>query len=216
MPARVAAGAVARRHREQRHVRTLCDHPAARGGARLFRLRRDAEFSAALQHRADPADSRGARRTAQRGRRGISAHALGLPAGLRQGPEGLPAHHQRPRRDARREAELPRRPQAATVPGHRRRFLRMAEGARAGRARRGKRPYLIRRVERRADGVRRPLRDLERSERRRDRHRLHRHHRGQRACGASCTTACRRSSSRATSPPGSTSTGSRPRRRSRS
>ena len=54
------------RRRETGHVRTLCDHPAAGGGARLFRLSRDAEFPAALQRRADPADSDRARGAAQR------------------------------------------------------------------------------------------------------------------------------------------------------
>ena len=76
-------------------------------------------------------------------RRHFQPRSLGFPAGLRQGPEGLPADHQRARRDARREAELPRGAEAAPLPRDRRRFLRVAQGA--GR-RGGKRPYLIRRV----------------------------------------------------------------------
>ena len=79
-----------------RHVRTLRHHPAARGGARLFRLSRNAQFSAALQYRADPADS-GRHRRSVHARRGapFPADALGIPARLRQGPEDLSADHQR-------------------------------------------------------------------------------------------------------------------------
>ncbi len=67
----------------------------------LLRLCRTAQFSPALQHRADAADSdRRSARAHRRARAAFSARALGLPARLRQGPQDVSAPHQRARGNA--------------------------------------------------------------------------------------------------------------------
>src|SRR5882672_3543545 len=77
------------------HVRTLCHHLDAGSDPGAVRLWRAAEFPAALQCGADPADPRGAppRRQAL-----VRADALGPAAVLGQGPEDVSAPDQCARR----------------------------------------------------------------------------------------------------------------------
>ena len=167
------------------------------GGARLFRLWRNPEFPAALQHRADPADSGRARPT--RTARGAVRHFMlmrwGFLPGFVKDPKGFPliinARAETLAEKASFRAALKRRRCLVIADG----FYEWRKERAAGGGGAASGPISSAGVERRADGLCRPLRDLVRSERRRDRHRLHRHHGGQSAIGASCTTACRPSSS---------------------
>ena len=102
------------------HVRTLCHHLAAGGDQGAVRLRRAAEFSAALQRGADAADPH---RAPCRRQAPIRAGALGSRPVLGQGPKNLLAAHQCARRIGHRQAGLSRRHAPAALPHPGRRLL---------------------------------------------------------------------------------------------
>ena len=122
LPLRLSGGADVRPLHD--HLDLRGDGAALRGGSRRARARR-----AAAERLADRNGPRGGQP-----RRGPHhrAHALGPPAALVPSPERRAAPHQRPRREHRREARLPRGGPAAALPRPRGRLLRMA-GREAGR-----------------------------------------------------------------------------------
>src|ERR1700732_4214468 len=95
------------------NVRTLCHHLAAGRDQGAVRLWRTAEFSAALQRGADPADSD---RAARRRQAHVRAHALGLHSGLGGRPQDFVTADQRARRIGARQAGVPQCHAAAALP----------------------------------------------------------------------------------------------------
>ena len=137
-------------------MRTLCHHHGAGSDAAVVRLSGAAEFSAALQHRPDPA---GADRAPRPGQAAIRPGALGAAAVLGEGPQEVRAAACGARRIREREAGLSQRHEAAALPGAGRWILRMDRAWRAQAA------VLHPPEVRRADRLRGPVGDLGRAER---------------------------------------------------
>ena len=110
----------------------------------------------------------------QEGQRTVQLVRWGLDPGLGQGPAHLPAGLQRPQRRHDRKARLPRRHQAHALRHPGERLLRVDEG----RERQAP-PLLHHPRQRRADGLRRPLLQLDGPQRRGAGHRRDRHRRAQ-------------------------------------
>ena len=195
-----SAGSCGMRLNPARHVRSGGREPA-RGRARmfcmcgrycitsapeairgLFRYRRAAELSAALQCGADPA---GADRAHGRGPAPVRAGALGSDPGLGEGSEGFALLI-----NARGESVNDK--PAFRNAMKRRRCLFPADGFYEWKTEGGAQAaYFARGQGRRAARLRRPVGNLDRAERRGDGHRRHRHHASQRGRWRRSTTARR-------------------------